>query len=425
MNFSELFPEIDRYWSTEMKPARLTVGATTALGIGFCLFAAAHAGSDPGSALFWSSFGLQSLILLGYGTSRTTGCIMTERADRTWDLQRLTPMSSAEFVGGKLFGAPLFAYFLALCLLPWTLIGAGMARTGEAGNLFWCYALLSSAAFLSLSAGLMVSAYADKAVLGGSPATAAALMGFMGLQAATFFISAIRKSEVLTYFGAAVNLKTMALLSMTAFGFWTLAAARWRIGKDLLEGRRYWRLPAFLGFLTVYQLGFNQSAPALALALPCFFCYFVAVLNSETLEHWKRWSLAEGMDWWNEMPGWISASGSCLILAAAVALGARSPAESGLPDVRYPFSQLCFILRDVAFLQWCRFTRSRRPEIMAIVFIALAYMLPGMLLAAFRAHKEFASWFYPLPRWPSVASGAAQAALAIAVLVRRWKTLAR
>jgi hypothetical protein len=40
------------------------------------------------------------------------------------------------------------------------------------------------------------------------------------------------------------------------------------------------------------------------------------------------------------------------------------------------------MLRDFFFLQWCRFSASRRPEIMALAYLALAYALPGIMLSS-------------------------------------------
>lgn len=425
---SELFPEIDRYWSIEMRPNRLMLGALTALGVGFCIFAAAQASADPGTTLFWGAFACQAFILLGYGTSRVTTSIVSERSERTWDLQRLTPMSSTEIIGGKLLGAPIFAYFLALCLLPWTLIGWCTSRGPIAGGFFWCCALLAAGTLLALSAGLMVSAYADAVVVGASPSTAAALMGLMGLQAASFIASALRRPEAVDYFGLRLDSKTFGCFTALAFGLWALAAARWRVGRELLEGRRFWRLPAFLGFLTAYQLGFPGRSGATALLLPFLVCYCAAVLNSERLEHWKRWQNQRALAWWNEMPAWLAAAGCCALLSLVVGLSA-APAQPGQTGARYPLMQSCFALRDLSFLQWCRFTKSRRPEIMALVFIALAYILPGMVLAAFRV-TDVVYFFYPASSadlgWAAnAAPGAIQAAGMGAVLYLRWKTLSK
>src|SRR5262249_4085616 len=155
------------------------------------------------------------------GTARVAGSVINERAERTWDLQRLTPQSSVELAGGKVLGAPLFAYFLSACFLPWTLIGYATSA-GAAGGLFWPFALLACAALLCLGLGLLVSAYADQTLVGGSPTTAAALIGFGGLQAAFGIASLLAGHESAPYFGRAVPVKLLVAASFAAFGLWAL-----------------------------------------------------------------------------------------------------------------------------------------------------------------------------------------------------------
>ena len=73
--FTRRFPEIERYAMSEARPGRLVTAAVTSLVVGGCLYAstAASSSQDSGGALFGAAFWLQAMILLLYGTSRTTG----------------------------------------------------------------------------------------------------------------------------------------------------------------------------------------------------------------------------------------------------------------------------------------------------------------------------------------------------------------
>jgi hypothetical protein len=420
------FPEIARYWMSEMRPTRLALGAATSLVVAGCLYVSAGVSKNPAEFFFNAVIGLQLVLLLGYGTSRTTASVMTERVERTWDLQRLTPLSSGQLAFGKLIGAPLFALFLTATLVPWAFMTCVTSPKLSAALFFKDYALVAAGGLLWLSLGLLVSAYSDTTVAGASSGTAGALMGFLGVQC-TFPLLRQTGRHATIYFGGAVDTSLFLALSALAFGAWAFFAAKWRIGKDLLEPRKFWRLPAFLVFLWAYQTGLPGRSIYAAVILPCFFCYFAGVLNSETAEHWKKWLRGGYRSRLDHVPTWIVAAGTCLLLAAAItAWGGDAQNDWGGLARRYPVIQASFVARDLAFLQWCRFTRSKRPELLALVYLGLAYALPAMLLAAKAPALLFL--FYPMPDRDlnpllNVLPGLFQAGAMLLVLARRLRSL--
>jgi hypothetical protein len=388
-------PEIEKCWMTEMRPSKLYLGAATILVMTVCLWAAGSAGTDGGEFLFQCAFGLQVALILGYGTSKTTASVMVERAERTWDLQRLTPLSARQLAFGKLLGAPIYAYYLALMLVPAVLIGACTAHSPVIAALPMRYLILFCSGFLWLSLGLLVSAYSDQSVAGASSGTAGALMGFLGLQL-TIAMS-IEHQDPLSFYGLSLDRRFFLAISAFLFGVWALLAAQWRIGKDLLEPRRFWRIPAFLAFVFFYQTGFNDRSAHLAMILPIYFSYFAGILNSERGEHWKKWLASSGSGFWDRTPAWISASAACVVLAGLATLVPSPPKEQWLmPIGRYPLIGCAFAIRDLAFLQLCRFSKSKNPEVMALVFIALAYFLPAIVMGPFNS-KLLVPFFLPLP----------------------------
>ena len=70
-----------------------------------------------------------------------------------------------------------------------------------------------------------------------------------------------------------------------------------------------------------------------------------------------------------------------LVIAAALYLvyAFWSPGDGKVYGRIYLILPL-FLLRDLMFLQWCRFSASRRPEMMALACLALAYVLPMIIL---------------------------------------------
>lgn len=426
MIVSELFPEVQRYWSTEMRPQRLVAGLVTSLVIGGCLASASYATSDAGPLIFVWALAAEAVVLLGYATTRVVGSVMNERLDKTWDLQRLTPLSSAEIAGGKFLGAPLFAYFLALLFVPWALLGRMLMTQAPPIGLVWAHVLLACGAFLIISLGLLVSAYAERMIGGGSPTTAAALMAFFALQAGVWLYELLKGGGPVTYYGFEIPLRPFLALSALAFGAWALAGACWRIGKDLLERRRCWRLPAFIVFLTFFQLGFPARSGSFAILLPVILCYLAATMNPAGLEDVKLWVEASGPRSLDLTPLWIQGLITCLVLAAALTLSPGPSSGLGVPEARLPLLLVFFATRDLAFLQWCRFTQTRRPEVLAGVYITLLYVLPAIMSSAFKAHLTY--WYFPAPyagvgALANALPALVQAVLMLGALAWRYRSL--
>ena len=398
MNLENLFPEIYRYRAQETGRVKLISGLAAALAVcaaaGYAVAHTTGSWKDYLSAVTFMQFNM----LVFYGAICAAKSVTQERAERTWDFQRLTPLSSFELAAGKFFGAPVFPWFLFACMLPGGLLAVCLAP-GEVSWLFASRFLVGlSCALLAMAAGLLSSSYDDT---GGSGLghLAGPLVGLAGIGALNAAYRVLERwgspyGQPVTFygysFGEGLSVFFMAA-TFLAFGAWAFLGARYRIGRDLLEKRRLWRLPAFLAFLAWYVAGFcfpQVSATGgdllAALLLPCLVVYMAAFLSSERREYWRRWlakeNAARRLD---QAPAWLKGSASVLAVAAVLILcsngGALSPEKiNGRYFLLFPL----FMLRDLFFLQWCRFSASRRPEIMALAYLALAYALPGIMLKA-------------------------------------------
>jgi hypothetical protein len=80
--------------------------------------------------LFW----LQALILAAGGGIACANAIYREKDQNTFDFQRVTRLSPLELTLGKLFGAPVFMYFLCLCFTPMVVFAAWK---GQRGITYW------------------------------------------------------------------------------------------------------------------------------------------------------------------------------------------------------------------------------------------------------------------------------------------------
>ncbi|MBI5242373.1 MAG: hypothetical protein HY922_01660 [Elusimicrobia bacterium] len=238
---------------------------------------------------------------------------------------------------------------------------------------------------MTFSIGLLVSAHSAEASAGSSFNTAGALTGFLAFFGIIQFVygESLPWKEPIMYFGLPWPPRRLLCMSVMALGLWALLGAKWRIGSDLREGRRFWRLPAFLAFLVFYQVGFEKINLYLSAIIPAFIAFFAATLNSERRDHWRRWLSGSG-HWLHDIPTWIIACASYGILALLlVFIGKASGAETLF--WRYPLLQTCFLVRDCAFMQVCRFTKIRRPEVTALILIGLAYLLSPIVLIGLAA----------------------------------------
>jgi hypothetical protein len=86
-----------------------------------------------------------------------------------------------------------------------------------------------------------------------------------------------------------------------------------------------------------------------------------------------------------------------------------------------------FLLRDLALVVWLNLgARPRRADLLAVVLLAVAYVLVPLVLAA-SGLRAASSFFFPDPDhggWSAVAA-LMQAILAVGLLVERWRTRER
>lgn len=391
---TSLFPEIYRYRAQETGRVKLISSLAAALALCAATgYAVAKTTASWGSYLTAVTY-MQFLMLVFYGAVCTARSVTQERAERTWDFQRLTPLSSFEIAAGKFLGAPVFPWFLFACLLPAALLSL-FSSPSVYGDLLSRYALGLSVALLTMAVGLLASAY-DETGGSGMGHLSGPLIGLAGV---TTLNSAFRYADMLgrplqpliSFYGRQLGpVSSVLFLSATflAFGAWAFLGARYRIGRDLLERKRAWRLPAFLVFLAWYITGFEHTAPRTAslpltaLILPGLAVYIASFLSCERREYWRRW-LAGGSPErrLDDAPAWLKGAVPMIAIAAVLYFlyGMGAPDAVKVQGRLYLILPL-FLLRDLFFLQWCRFSASRRPEMMALAYLALAYALPLIIL---------------------------------------------
>jgi hypothetical protein len=398
MNLEDHFPEIYRYRAQETGRVKLISGLAAACAV--CAAAAytvSHIGGSTADYLSVITF-MQFNMLVFYGAICAAKSVTQEKAERTWDFQRLTPRSSFDLAAGKFLGAPVYAWFLFACMLPAALFGVIMAPQQVYWLFFSRFAVGLSCALLAMAVGLLASAYDDTggSGMGHLAGPLVGLAGIGALNASYRYLESWGKAypQPIPFYGYSLGEVQGALFlaaTFLAFGAWAFLGARYRIGRDLLEKRKLWRLPAFLAFLAWYMAGFcfpqdSRTGGDLlaALLMPCLVAYMAAFLSGERREYWRRWLAKENAPrLLNNAPAWLKGAAAVLVIAGVLILVSSGSVLS--PErikARYFLLVPLFMLRDLFFLQWCRFSASRRPEMMALAYLALAYALPGIMLSS-------------------------------------------
>jgi hypothetical protein len=125
-------PELIRNARIQLRPGRMIAAAVICAVISATLWASiVHSSDDPdfaglhkGGAVFLLILNAQIAILLIGGGIYCLQSVHREKELNTFDYQRVTRLTSLELAVGKLFGAPIAAYFVVLCLMPVAVIGA-------------------------------------------------------------------------------------------------------------------------------------------------------------------------------------------------------------------------------------------------------------------------------------------------------------
>lgn len=130
-------PEVLRNARIQLRPRKMLIAAAICAVLEIALYYAFFHGGisvDGGDGGFGRGYGLlravmsiQAIVLAVGGGIACIHAIQREKDQNTFDFQRLTRLSPFELTVGKLFGAPLFAFWVFLCFLPAAAVGAKAA----------------------------------------------------------------------------------------------------------------------------------------------------------------------------------------------------------------------------------------------------------------------------------------------------------
>ena len=384
--------------------------------------------------LFRLTIGLQVIVLLIGGGISCLQSIHREKELNTFDYQRVTRLTSLELALGKLFGAPIMAYFIVVCFIPLAIVAAILGHIGFLPFLqvyfvllLGCVAYHSVAllASLMLGRGTAASIILLYLILVGVT-SAGAGGGANGYQSnwqlrqvspfAAFSIDMSYLNWRDSFFGQSLPHFAVLLVLYVIFTAWFLLGVKRNVKRDPAVYEIYSPLQAlcFALYLDALILGFfNWKSPAgapiivgnsfqgfsvmpaadieMSRLITCLWIFlFLGMVLLRNRERVRRRVRALGdaaAGWWAALwPAPYVLGGIILSGLATVELirVLRRPGDEwniGAALFEVAFCAV-WITRDVLYLQWMNLRRMRRPLVSAILYLLIFYVCTGIMFAA-------------------------------------------
>lgn len=422
-------PELLRLVRLELTPLRL-LGTPVLFALWFVFVAGrTRDWTDVAAGAFQATLAAAAF----WGARRAADAVAAELRERTWDAQRLSGLGPITMTIGKLFGAPIGAwYVIALSAAVQIsviatlgerpagdvrLLGFGVSYETVLAQILGAFALFSAAACAATTAhagqervrGFDTTLFQALAVGGGALLTSVFIAGSFG--AARF-----------TFYGFALSPSAALALAFAFFGAWAAIGfahqMRKAFGADTTAAP--WIL--FLGALAAFMLGWRDDASigvAVSLAAAAYVAALIEPHRAVALRQWgadlarlRPRALIEG-------PAWLYAW-----LAFAVAVAALLPrifdslseigAISGRPQidpVLAPLALLLFVLRDMGVCLWAGLRARDGRGLWTAALVLLALWFVPVSLYNLTGAPELTRLFLPAGGLSAV-SAALQAAAA-------------
>jgi hypothetical protein len=437
-------PELLRNARIQLRPGRAVAAAIICAAISltaWSFYTYSPGSTGNGAALFKTTFTLQIIVLLIWGGISCLQSVHREKELNTFDYQRVTRLTSMELALGKLFGAPIMAYFVVLCLTPLSIFAVVVAHIS--GWLFvqaylilllGCIAYHSFAVLASMMLGRGTSAWVIFVFLilvwitsvntGGANSNwqLQEFSPFVGtsvvMRGEDIRLNAMQGVDIRLYdsfFGRSLPHFAVLLVLYAIFTAWFLLGIRRNLKRDPAVYEIYSPVEAFFFalYLNVLLLGFfnwkspvgqpifvgnsfrgYSTLPAGEIEQPLLFgsaWIFVAlgVLLLRNRERVRRRVSSIGESaagWWAGLWPAPYVLGGIILTGLAIVELIRIYRQPGQDwsDTRALFEvAFCaaWIARDVLYLQWMNLRRTRRPLVSAFLYLVIFYTCAGVLFS--------------------------------------------
>ncbi|MGA2902063.1 MAG: hypothetical protein ABSF40_17700 [Candidatus Acidiferrales bacterium] len=446
MSAFALNPELLRNARIQLRPGRAVAAAVICAAVSLTAWSSYHYGSvtGPGDShdlvLFRITLLLQVIVLLLGGGIACLQSVHREKELNTFDFQRVTRLSSFELGIGKLFGAPILAYFVVLCLMPLAIFAAVIGHIGV-WPFVQAYVIVLFGCIVYHAFAVLASTMLGR---GGSAMAILLFLLLVGITSADtgpiptdwqlkeFGPFAARYAASWDwgktpfddqFFGLLLPHFAVLFVLFAIFTAWFLLGIVRNLKRDPAVYEIYSPMQAFffalylellvLGFFrwkspglmkppgVVINWSYIKEPPLLPavetehalLFLSAWIFFGLGMLLLRNRERVRRRVRAMGdvaAGWWASLwPALYVIGGIILTGLAVVELIRiyRQPIEgwsiaSALFEVAF-----CgvWIARDVLYLQWMNLRRTRRPLVFAFLYLIIFYVCAGILLGALAA----------------------------------------
>lgn len=450
-------PEFVRNVRSQLRPGKVAATAIICAVISAVTgFSVSHqTGQQPATGPYgWGlqileiTFWLQALMLAAGGGIACINSIHREKEQNTFDYQRVTRMTPLELALGKLFGAPVFTYFVFLCLMPLALFGAIMGKRPFL-TVVAAYVVLLVASVAVHTLALLISLFNVRGtqtagilillvLLAGGAGNGPASPLFQLRPLGPFYAAQVVQwgawdpvgaitprgrlegsRDVDVFFGQEVDHVPLLLAIDLLFAGWFLLAVVRNIKRDPNYYEIYSPLQSLgfamflnLLFVAFYRWGWGGTSPIdsqsllLTLNIGVFFCLGLgAIRNRERVRRILRTRQGAAANWLDlTWPAPLIIAGTAapgLVVVIAVTQG-RNPLMEW--NVNFALLRVLFfvawITRDLQFLQWMSLRRGKHPLVMGVLFLVIFYVCVTIMMASLGIYSKaelapFSAFFVP------------------------------
>ncbi len=438
-------PEFIRNVWLELTPQRL--GLMTG-GLALAFLAAALPGGLESGALSVARW-LYLIIVVGFGTRSAALAVVGEIRDRTWDLQRLSSLSPAQMMWGKLLGSTVYAWYGGVLCLAVIFVGMAIVRGPFVGGLEAAYYLVIGAiaqASAFLASLIAIQRRQHTARLGAFVyqlvgIAAAALVALVWSYAdPVAVLQADRHIDIVEWWGHEFDALPFLLVSLAVFAGWIMLACYREIRVELQVRNGPYAWLAFLAFIGLYVAGFDAWLPRdgfvqtfdqvglrLALADTTFVvaAYVMVLLEPKDRVHYRwmleRWRAGQLGAAFMSLQAWMMSYIAAFASAVALSIWLHHVAPEAWDKQALIAATLGFLTRDVSIFVLVQTIVGRgRGDLGAIVVLIALYLLLPAIFAGFKLMGllfiffpvgSSPIWIGPMAAW---VQGFATAALATA-----------